>query len=461
MKASCVVLGALALLASRPAWAQKRPEPEPTVTKEQYEAQQKELEKLRAELDQLKSTTEPKAEARARIRVLQERIETVQRRELARQRWLRTQEEHLRLVNQRLRKAEAEIRAQSPGTTKLVLAGDMSGSFVYPRHGSSTFGVGFSPLFLWELDPRILVEAGLDMALTNDPNGDNPSTDLDLALINLSYIINDYLLVGAGRFATPFGFYHTHLDPGWIDKLPDDPLPFGDGGIAADTSVGVFATGAVPIGPVLLNYGAYVDNGPTLIIDDPVAAGSLSFENFVDPNKNKAVGGRVGFVPFPELEVGYAIQYARVNPPGFETVHSLLQAVDLNYVQILGWLAGRVTVGGSWVWSRVDRATYDPGGSLGFGPLRFSNRRNGGYGQIAYRPSRLGIPVVPNLEAVFRYDRLDVPAAAPGGGLDQRYSPGLLYWFTPSTVLKASYDFDNNDAGPDQDMLLVQLAAGM
>jgi hypothetical protein len=49
---------------------------------------------------------------------------------------------------------------------------------------------------------------------------------------------------------------------------------------------------------------------------------------------------------------------------------------------------------------------------------------------------------------------------APGGGAEQRWTPCILYWITPTTVAKVAYEFDNREDGSGQDAFLFQLATG-
>jgi len=352
-------------------------------------------------------------------------------------------------------------RRSEAGERRVLIAGDAGFEFVNQRGSNNTFTAGLSPLLLWQVNDRVLFEGGIDMSLFNDPNGDNPGTETDLSLANVSYIVNDYVVAGGGLFAVPFGIYHSHLDARWTNKLPDDPLAMGDNGISPNTDTGIFAVGAFPVKGAVVNYGVYVTNGPTLITDDPGAAGSLSFDNNSDTNNNKAVGARVGFIPRPEFEAGYSIQCARANPDTFpQKVDALLQAVDFNYVKVIDRIGGTLTARGEWVWSHVDRATYDPTGALGFGPLTFSDSRSGGYGLVAYRPSQARNAALSRTEFVLRYDRLQASSLAPGGGTEERWTPGIDYWLTPASVLKIAYEFDDSQGGENRDALLFQFAVG-
>lgn len=104
-------------------------------------------------------------------------------------------------------------------------------------------------------------------------------------------------------------------------------------------------------------------------------------------------------------------------------------------------LKGTFDVKGEWMWSSVEDVTYDPDGSLGFGPTTFDNSRNGAYVQLAYRPAKLESKLLQNLEVVGRYDRLDLPSGAPVATDTDRGTVGLNYWFTPSIVFKTAYQF--------------------
>ncbi len=350
-----------------------------------------------------------------------------------------------------------------PSDGHFLVTGDLGVNFTAQKGSNSTFSAGFSPLFLWQVNDRILVEAGLDFSIDNDPNGENASTSTELSLANLSYIVNDHLIVGGGLFVVPFGLFHSRLDPRWINKLPDEPLPYGDAGIAPNGAVGFFASGGWALGTSKINYAFYVSNGPTLITDNPDAAGSLSFDNFNDPNNNKAVGGRVGYLPIPELEFGYSFQVAQVDPNGFEKTDALVQAIDVSYKREFAEIDGTIDVRSEFIWSHVDRATYqtfDGDGNTTFGPSSFTNNRNGGYVQAAYRPTMIHDSFIGNLEGIVRYDWLATPSQSPGGGRDSRVTLGIDYWIAPQTVFKVAYEIDHNKTGPSANAFMLEFSTG-
>ncbi len=350
-----------------------------------------------------------------------------------------------------------ELNLARPGTSNFHIAGDMDVGFSVVRGEKSTFEAGFAPLILFQPTERILIEAAADIGIeTLDDN--TSETTFDLTIANISFLINDRLAVGAGLFVVPFGVYHNHFDPPWINKFPDDPLPFGDGGIAPSSQLGAFLRGAAPVSNMKITYDAYVANGPNLNTTDPDAAGTLNFDDYTDLNDNKAVGGRIGFLPVPSLEMGYSIQYAQVQPSDFPTTDALLQAVDFNHR--FEAMRGLFDLRTEWMWSDVGTVTHDPDGSLGFGPTRFSNYRQGGYVQLCYRPTKSDNKFLRDLEFVSRYDWLIQPLNAPGGEHEKRFTLGVDYWITPAVVLKAAYEFDDKEVGSDDNAFLMQLGIG-
>ena len=364
-------------------------------------------------------------------------------------------------LNEALNKVKLVAEGSGLGETKLLIAGDAAAGYIDERGAPSTFTSELNPMFLWQLDERLFFEGGLEIAINGpDESGEDSQTDVELDSAYLTYLLNDYASIGAGKFTTPFTIYHRHFDPSWINKLPLDPLAYADGGIAPDSSVGVFVVGAVPVRNSMMNYAAYLTNGPALVTDDPDAAGSLNFDNYSDQNNNKAFGFRLGYFPLRELEVGYSFEFSKPSPGSFEAVRSYLHGIDLNYVKDNEYLKGRATVRAGWIWSQMSSATYDPTGDLGFGPLHFNNNRNGGYLEGAYRPTKATEEWVNNLEFALRYDRLNVSSKAPGGGDDSRWIPGVDYWITPRSVLKVAYAFDEKTGGRDNNIFAMQLATG-
>ena len=350
---------------------------------------------------------------------------------------------------------EAPPQESLLGTTKVHLAGFATGTFEARNGSVSNFSATFNPIFLWELSPKLLFEGRLEI----EPSGSGTNVELEYA--QLTYLLNDYITLGAGEFLSPSNVFVERFEAQWINKLPDRPLAVYDG-ILPERSFGFQVRGGVPLGPTRANYAFYVSNGPNLNVFDPARAGTLDFNNFSDNNDDKAFGGRVGFLPIPGVEVGYGFETARPGTQGtsFAHVRSFLQSVDLNVTRDSELLKGRIDLHAQYAWSNIDQAVYDPDGALGFGPLSFTSERDGGYAQVAYRPTKLDGDFVRNLELIFRWDHLSAAPSGFGAPEEQRWTLGLDYWLGPSTTVKAAYEWDKPHGERNRNALLLQVATG-
>jgi hypothetical protein len=341
------------------------------------------------------------------------------------------------------------------GTTKFLLAGWAEGMFEARNGNVSTFSASFNPIFLWELTPKILFDGRLEI----EPSGGG--TNVNLVNAQISYLLNDYIALGVGEFFSPSNVFVERFEPQWINKLPDRPIGVYHG-VLPNISVGAQVRGGFPIGPTRADYAFYVSNGPTLNTFDARTAGTLDFNGYTDNNDNKAVGGRVGFLPIPGVEVGYAFETSK---PGFQgttfaDVQALVQSVDLEITRDSDLLRGRINLYAQYAWSEVDHAVYDPDGSLGFGPLPLTAKRDGGYAEIAYRPTKLDIDFLRNLEMIFRWDHLSADPSGLGDPSETRWTLGLNYWLSPSTVVKAAYEWDKPNGERNRNALFFQTAMG-
>jgi hypothetical protein len=364
-------------------------------------------------------------------------------------------------LEKELKAVKDKAEAAKPGETKFVITGYGFAGFTARERAPSTFSAGVSPIFLWRPTDRILFESEVELGL------DGNDTTINLEYADINYLLTDEITLRAGRFLAPFGTFSERMHAAWINKLPDFPLAFGeDGGISPFSVLGVEARGVVPLGETKLTYSVYLANSSRLITDDPTDAGKLGGDKFLDDVHRKTVGGRIGFYPIPELEVGYSILYGRVGASGtsFSEVNALLQAVDLGYIRDMELIKGTLTILGQWGWSRVDRATYDPTGTIGFGPVTFDNRREGGFLELAYRPSKVDMDLLKNCELILRYDRFHKPPGAPDNVVETRWTLGLDYWITSALVVKVAYEWDrqNDPAGLARgaNAFLAQFALG-
>ena len=362
-------------------------------------------------------------------------------------------------LEKQLKDVKKMAKDSFPGTSKFLLTGYGSAGFIEQNHGGDKlFSATFNPIFLWKLSDRLLFEGELEAEL------EGHETHLALEMAHISYVLNDYITVSGGKFLNPMNYFVERQHMAWVNKLPDKPLTVYDG-LLPEAEVGVQLRGGIPVGPTKFGYAFFVANAPELRVDTASIGatdlGTLEFDNFDNVGKHIAVGGRIGFLPIPELEIGYGFQYSDVAPPGNGgSVKALLQSADFSYVRDSVLLKGILNLKAQWVWSRIGDFVYGPNADLG-GPFVFRNHRDGGYAQVAYRPSKLENPVLKNLEGVFRYDVFN-QAGTQTGVDERRYTIGLNYWLGPSTVVKTAYEFDHQSGvnAEAHDGVLFQFATG-
>lgn len=336
-------------------------------------------------------------------------------------------------------------------STDVLVTGYGSAGFSAYKHGDSAFNAQFNPMLLWKVSDKILFEGEVEMEL----EGSETSTKLEVA--NLSYVANDYLTFQAGKFLNPMNSFVERYHMAWVNRLPDKPLAVYDG-LLPETYLGAQVRGGIPLGPTRIAYSGFVANAPAIVQgvgdgDDIASLGSLEYDNFDNPGSRVATGGHVGFLPLPELEIGYGVHYSGLSDSPH---HALLQSVDFSYVRDSELLKGALRLNAQWVWSHLGNGEYDLNGT----PTEFQNNRDGGYAQITYRPSHIDIPVLRQLEPVFRFDLLN-QSRTPVGFNETRYTMGLNYWLTSKTVFKVAYQIDRrtNDE-PNLNAILLQFATG-
>lgn len=358
-----------------------------------------------------------------------------------------------------LEEVREEIRGRTepllPGMTNLAIGGGAVFSYQDRKNVDSTFGLGFAPTILWKPTDRLLFETQIALALTDE------ETEVELHMAQFSYLLNDYLTVGAGRFFIPFGTFWERWHPSWVNKAATMPLIY-ERGLVGSTGLGVQLRGGAPIGKTKINYAAYFVNGPDFETSF-ASAGHLGLENFRDNNNDKSFGGRVGFLPIPELEFGYSFLTGRVGDSGssFSGVDTFIHGVDLSYAREFERIKGRLDVRAEAIWVDTDRAIF----TGPFDPFTFDNKRNGWFLQAAYRPTKVDLTLGPgielkNVEFVVRYDQLRESGPGPLGADRDRLTLGFDYWIQPHMVVKTAYSHDNAKGDEDEDGIFLQIAVG-
>lgn len=452
MKTYFPVLLTLLLLGSTGIYAQEnKPATEDYVSRAEYDKLKSEHEAMKQELEGLKTAVRQMASGTvpAPAEGPSTTTKTPEGKQVATE---ATPQSDLDALHEEVDALKSEIKGVVPGTTKFLLAGYGTGGFTARSGEDPFFDASFNAIFLWKLTDRLFFEGELEFEF------EDGTTTTNLEIAQASYLLNDYMTIGVGRFLNPMDYFVERQHMNWVNKFPDKPLAVYDG-LLPESELGVQLRGVIPIGPTKLEYAAFVANAPGLMTtpDDFSTLGMLDFDNFANAGGHIAVGGHVGFIPIPELEVGYGIQRSTVGPRD-HAVEAILQSVDLNYVRDSTLLKGLINFRAQWVWSHVGHFTYDPDSEQG-GPFEFNNNRNGGYAQLAYRPTGFG-NIIKNFEPVVRYDRLN-QLHTPVGFNEERWSFGLDYWVTSSAVIKAAYQLDNKNGGArDQNAFMLQVAVG-
>jgi hypothetical protein len=369
---------------------------------------------------------------------------------------LGTADEDLGALNTQIEELKAQLES-SEGAIRFVPAGTTSTTFFVENNNTLRYAALFAPHFLWSFYDRALFEAHLDLRVIDGATGVN------LEFAALWFVLTDHLIAGAGKFLTPFGFYNEQIHTTWLNRLPDEPLSVADHvGPSPTHLLGIQVRGAHTIARQRLIWTLYAGSAP--VAETPAAAaghdhggpapagpllatGGLDFDRY----HRWALGGRIGYLPVPSIELGYSLHAARVDPVN-STLDKIVVAthgVDLNFNDVVKAIKGTIDAHIEYVLSnaRPSERTDWPSDRI----------RQGYYAQAAYRPSEIEARHLSRVEAVVRFDYLDGLA---GNKPTKRTTAGLNYWIQPSIVAKAAFQISDPYAGDNTRRTLFQLAGG-
>jgi len=326
-------------------------------------------------------------------------------------------------------------------------------------NGDVSFSAGsFNPLLLVQYRDLLLFEGEAELEI-----GSNGETELALEYTQLDIFLHDNATLVVGKFLSPVGQFQERLHPSWINRLADAPAGFGHDGVQPASEVGVQLRGGVPLGSSRLTYAAAIGNGPRLN-----GAGAVMAEGFGgDDNGNKAISGRIGFLPTPYMEVGASALFSRVNGPSGEepvddhastnarTIQSVTGDAELGDLSAYAvdynlWGVDAAYTRGPWdvrfEYLRGVRDAISVPGHDGDDPEEALERlrMTAWYGQVAYRLTGLtDDPVLGNFEPVIRYGEFNVSGLEELAeeAAEQRWDVGLNYWFAPSVVLHTALQY--------------------
>jgi hypothetical protein len=320
------------------------------------------------------------------------------------------------------------------------------------EHGTFLFA-DFAPIFLYRAGDRILFEAGFDTTLQNGSNPVNghdsgTTTSFDLSFAQLSYVLNDYVTVAAGDMLLPLGTYAQRSAGGWVNKIPDDPLPRD---LLPGTGIGVQLLGAIPFGQSgqILNYSVFGVNGPSSS-DGTAAPDQLDLGGNVGLRTDNTIGnlhgspsggGRLGwFYPFGpphyDFELGGSIMSGQWDDAGKHL-----------------WTGGAVDASlhvGPYLEVKGEYIRTKYGSTIG------NINPSGWWIQGGYKVAglRMELPFINNLEAVGRYDKINDKI----GNHTERETVGLVYYFSNTLLLEGAYEFQHGTT--QGDVMILQLGYG-
>lgn len=307
---------------------------------------------------------------------------------------------------------------------------------------ASFSGVQFSPIFHYQYKDLVMLESELEIEALS-----NGETETKLEYLAIDLFLNDYVTLVAGKVLSPLGQFRQNLHPSWINKLASAPAGFGHDQAAPVAEVGLQLRGGVPVGMARMNYSVYTGNGPELEADggeiEMIESGGFTR----DADNKKVIGGRVGFLPIPSLEIGLSaasgkaiVTTADVAIPATEPVHDYdATGADFTYV------AGGFRVIGEAIQQKVGAA------SVSIAP-------DAGEWKAWYVQASQMIPRT-KLEGVLRVGSYDTPHASQ----DQKQTAvGVNYLFASHVMAKLTYEANEGQSGAatDSNRVLAQIAYG-
>ena len=183
--------------------------------------------------------------------------------------------------------------AAPPATHNFMLVGDAEIQFGKVDGSHAGFELAdFAPIFLYRKGDKLLFEAGLDVKLQNNAtNSAGATTAIDLSFAQMDYLLNDYVTFVGGYMLLPLGSY-TERSAGWLNKIPDDPLPRS---ILPSAGAGAQLRGSVALGQSgeMFTYSVFGVNGPSSA-DSTDQASALDLGGNVGINSDSSTGNLHG-----------------------------------------------------------------------------------------------------------------------------------------------------------------------
>jgi len=257
----------------------------------------------------------------------------------------------------------ATVLAAPAAGQGLIVTGYGSMEYLNPQDGIQTFDAhNLNVIIVGKLRGDLFAAAELEY--------EHGGEEIALEFAYLAFTRWRYVNIVAGKFIIPFGNFNVS-HPAWISKVPGRPFGFDNVFPATYEDIGLMLRGGLPAGYLSrVTYDVWVVNG--LAGADGADVRNLR-DNLVDVDRNKFVGGRLGFVARMGLDVGASINTGRYDPANDLTI--TMFGADARYER------RGFEIRGEFVQTNQDATA----GQI---------KKRGGYGQLAYLVRRTIEPTV-------------------------------------------------------------------
>jgi hypothetical protein len=335
---------------------------------------------------------------------------------------------------------------QGPDLSALIVGGASAGfSKPYGNNYSSFNILDINPIFLFSYKDILFLRSALGFSLDDAGN-----TDVSLDYMNLNLFLNDYAVLGVGKFDSALGYFIQNLSPAWINRMPDAPVGFNADQAAPQAEVGMRLQGAFPLFCTMkANYTLFISNGDQAFVDTTnLVIDNIGSNGYTNSFGNFFYGGRLGFLPIPKLEIGISGATGKVALFDSSATTTLLQrsraysatGADLSYKP------------GNWDLRAEFIQQLISSESVSIVPQ--AQKWKAWYGQVAY-----WIPST-KFEPVIRYGKFTAPAGTQEQ--QRQWAFGLDYWFAPSIAAQTSFEINKGQSGSNtnQNLFSIQLVFG-